>query len=162
MRKLFSEKAGATFNDGLPTTTVCVRKDCVELVSKVDKGFYAVTNLLFAGNGQMMIIANWGRFFDRLQNPEVQLPRCKATCPTLYKLLTDSLDGIKLARRNSDHEYSVCRLVPMTGVIPLLSITMEVLKANKDFVNTMIDICNEISHNPPFPAWKDGLEELWN
>lgn len=51
MRKLFSEKAGATFNDGLPTTTVCVRKDCVELVSKIDKGFYAVTNLLSAGNG---------------------------------------------------------------------------------------------------------------
>ena len=60
MRKLFSEKAGATFNDGLPTTTVCVRKDCVELVSKIDKGFYAITNLLSAGNGQMMIIANWG------------------------------------------------------------------------------------------------------
>ena len=111
MRKLFSEKAEVTFNDGLPTTTVCIRKDCMELVSKVDKGCNAVTNLLSAGNGQMMIIANWGRFFDRLQNPEVQLLRCKATFPTLYKLLTGSLDGIKLARKNSDHEYSVCRLV---------------------------------------------------
>ena len=29
-------------------------------------------------------------------------------------------------------------------------------------VNTMIDICNELSNNPPFPGWKDGLDELWN
>lgn len=162
MRRLFSDKAGATFNDSLPTTTINVRKDCVELVSKVDRGVYAITNLVSAGNGQMRIIANWGRFFDRLQNPEAQLPRCKATCPTLYKLLTDSLDGIVLAKRKGENEYSVCKLVPMIGVTPLLSITKEVLDINKDFVNTMIDICNELSHNPPFPGWKNGLEDLWN
>ena len=99
---------------------------------------YAITNLVSAGNGQMRIIANWGRFFDRLQNSEAQLPRCKATCPTLYKLLTDSLDGIVLAKRKGENEYSACKLVPMIGVIPLLSITKEVLDINKDFVNTMI------------------------
>ena len=38
MRRLFSDKAGATFNENLPSVTVNVRKDCVELVSKVDKG----------------------------------------------------------------------------------------------------------------------------
>ena len=161
MRKLFSEKAGATFNDSLPTTTINVRKDCVELITKVDKGMYAITNLVSAGNGQMMIMANWGHFFDRLKNPDAQLPRCKATCPTLYKLLTDSLDGIKLAK-NRDNEYSVCRFLPMTGLVPLLSITMEVLNTNSDFVNTMIKICNELSTNPPFPGWKDGLDEIWN
>lgn len=50
----------------------------------------------------------------------------------------------------------------MTGIIPLLSITKEVLDINRDLVNTMIDICNELSHNPPFPGWKDGLDELWS
>ena len=162
MRRLFSDKAGATFNENLPSVTVNVRKDCVELVSKVDKGVYAVTNLVSAGNGQMRIIANWGRFFDRVQNPEVQLPRCKATCPTLYRLLTESLDGIMLLKKKGESDYSVSRLVPMTGIIPLLSITKEVLDINRDFVNTMIDICNELSNNPPFPGWKDGLDELWN
>lgn len=162
MRRLFSEKAGATFNENLPTTTFCVRKDCVELVSKVDRGVYAITNLVSAGNGQMRIIANWGCFFDMLQNPDVQLPRCKATCPQLYRLLTDSLDGISLAKKKGESDNLVCRLVPMTGIIPLLSITKDVLDINRDFVNTMIDICNELSHNPPFPGWKDKLKELWN
>ena len=62
MRRLFSDKAGATFNESLPSVTVNVRKDCEELVSKVDKGVYAITNLVSAGNGQIRIIANWGRF----------------------------------------------------------------------------------------------------
>ena len=162
MRRLFSDKAGATFNESLPTTTINVRKDCVELVSKVDSGVYAITNLKSAGNGQMWIIANWGRFFDLLQNPKVQLPRCMSTCPKLFKLLTNSIDGILLAKKTGERDYSICRKVPMTGIIPLLSITKEVLDINKDFVNMMIDICNELSHNPPFPAWKDGLNELWN
>jgi hypothetical protein len=162
MRRLFSDKAGATFNENLPSVTVNVRKDCVELVSKVDRGVYTITNLVSAGNGQMRIIANWGRFFDRVQNPEVQLPRCKATCLTLYRLLTESLDGIMLLKKKGESDYSVSRLVPMTGIIPLLSITKEMLDINRDFVNTMIDICNELSNNPPFPGWKDGLDELWN
>lgn len=107
MRRLFSDKAGATFNANMPSTTICVRKDCVELVSKGDKGAYVIMNVVPAGNGQMMIIANWGCFFDRMQNPAVQLPRCKATRPTLYKLLTNSLDGITLARKEGENEYSV-------------------------------------------------------
>ena len=50
----------------------------------------------------------------------------------------------------------------MTGVVPPLSITKEVLDINREFVNTMIDIYNELMHNPLFPDWKDGLDELWN
>ena len=162
MRKLFSDKAGATFNDGLPNNTINVRKDCVELVVKVGRGRYAITNLLSSGNGKMWLIANWGRYFERIKNPAVQLPRCKETCPTLYKLLTNSLDGISLAKRNDDSGYSICMQVPMPGVIPLLSITKELFEVNNDFVNTMIDIYNELSSTPPFPGWKDGLEEIWN
>ena len=61
----------------------------------------------------------------------------------IYKLLTNSLDRISLAKRNGDSGYSVCMQVPMPGVIPLLSITKELLEVNNDFVNMMIDIYNE-------------------
>ena len=50
----------------------------------------------------------------------------------------------------------------MSGVVPPLSITKEVLYINREFVNTMIDIYNELMHNSPFLGWKDGLDELWN
>ncbi len=68
----------------------------------------------------------------------------------------------EISAKKGDSDYSVCRLVPKTGIIPLLSITKEVLDINRDFVNTMIDICNELSNNPPIPAWKEGLDEVWN
>ena len=29
-------------------------------------------------------------------------------------------------------------------------------------VNKNVDIYNELNTNPPFPAWTDGLSELWN
>lgn len=29
-------------------------------------------------------------------------------------------------------------------------------------VNKNIAIYNELSSNPPFPTWKDGLMEVWN
>lgn len=32
MRRLFSNKAGATFNECLPDQTLCIRKDCIELI----------------------------------------------------------------------------------------------------------------------------------
>ena len=67
MRRLFSDKAGATFNENLPSVIVNVRKDCV------DKKHSHLPSAIF-----------------------------------------------------------------------------------------LIDICNELSNNPPFLGWKDGLDELWN
>ena len=29
-------------------------------------------------------------------------------------------------------------------------------------VNKNVDIYNELNTTPPFPAWKDGLRDLWN
>lgn len=30
------------------------------------------------------------------------------------------------------------------------------------FAKKNVTIVNELLDNPPFPAWKDGLRELWN
>ena len=40
MRKFLSSTAGATFNQETPNFTVNVRKDCLELVCKVNRGMY--------------------------------------------------------------------------------------------------------------------------
>ena len=29
-------------------------------------------------------------------------------------------------------------------------------------VNKNVEIYNELNTTPPFPAWKDGLRDLWN
>lgn len=51
----------------------------------------------------------------------------------------------------------------MSGVVPPLSITKEVLYINREFVNTMIDIYNELMHYPPFlvlERWTGRIMEL--
>ncbi len=37
-------------------------------------------------------------------HPEVQIPRCKISCPTLYRLLTNSFENIILAKKNGDSD----------------------------------------------------------
>ena len=36
------------------------------------------------------------------------------------------------------------------------------MKSFTEFVQKNLDIFFELKDNPPFPAWKDGLKELWN
>ncbi len=84
LRKLFSDKAGASFNQELANETICVRKDCVELIYKVKPSVYVIVSMLHVREGEAMLFVNWGRYFDRLQNPQVQMPRIEKNCPTLY------------------------------------------------------------------------------
>ena len=50
MRKFLSSMAGASFNQELPTQTVCVRKDCVELIYKVKPSVYVIVSMLHVGD----------------------------------------------------------------------------------------------------------------
>lgn len=46
MRKFLSSTAGASFNQEVATQTICVRKDCVELIYKVKPSVYGVARCL--------------------------------------------------------------------------------------------------------------------
>lgn len=46
MRKFLSSTAWASFNQELPGQTVCVRKDCVELIYKVKPSVYVIVSML--------------------------------------------------------------------------------------------------------------------
>lgn len=49
------------------------------------------------------------------------------------------------------------------GDLPLISsINKNVMDAAYTLVNKNLKMYNELFKNPPFPAWKDGLNEVWN
>ena len=118
MWKFLSSTAGASFNQELPTQTVCVRKDCVELIYKVKPSVYVIVSMLHVGDGEAMLFVNWGRF-----SLKVEIPSKRAL---------------------------------------LECITPELFSKGRLLANKCLKMYAELQKNPPFPAWKDGLDEVWN
>ena len=135
--------------------------------------------MLHVSDGEAMLFVNWGRYFDRLQNQQVQMPRIEKNCPTLYAVMTgDDPDGVYECDCRPDgtmyHGFALKVEVPK-GLAILECITPEIfskwrLLANKclKMYSELYDRSNSVRllpagrKNPPFPAWKDGLDEVWN
>ncbi len=166
MRKLLSTSAGASFHYETPNLTLCTRKDTYEFIYKLKPGLFMIVHLLHQDEDQGLLFTNWGTYFNLLQNPAVQIPRIGKTCPTLYAVMTgdDTDDVHEMQIRHNDgvsyHGFALS--VPVDKDAPLYaSITNELLDKVMLLVNKNITIYNELNTNPPFPAWKDGLKEVW-
>ena len=115
---------------------------------------------------EVLLYANWGDYFNRLQNPDTQLPRIKKTCPTLYAVLMeqDEDNVFQFRRKNSGTFESglgiICKVAADAPLFTLIDNHM--LQQVSMLVNKHVVIYEELSNNPPFPAWKDGLDDLWN
>ena len=169
MRKFLSSTAGATFNQETPNITVNVRKDCLELICKVNRGMYVVLNMVHNHLGGITLVANWGRYFNRLQNPQVQMPKIDKNCPTLAAVMhnedPDKVYEIELDKKQTGEEkvHGFAVNIDYDKEEPLIScVNKDVLHAAYLLVNKNVKMYNELFKNPPFPAWKDGLNEVWN
>ena len=166
MRKFLSSTAGASFNQEVATQTICVRKDCVELIYKVKPSMYVVVSMLHIRECEAMLFVNWAHYFDRLQNPQVQMPRIEKNCPTLYAVMTgDDPDGVYECDCGADgpmyHGFSLNAEIPsQVGILEC--ITPEIFTKGRLLANKCLKMYRELLKNPPFPAWKDGLDEVWN
>lgn len=167
MRKVLDTKAGAAFHEEMNSVTLCIRKECIELIYKLKPGRFMIINLVRSENNEVLLMANWGNFFNRLQNPDVQIPKIKQCCPTLYGVLsgedTDEIFHTSCGKETSELIHGLAMTCKVDENRFLIScITNEVLRLANKLVDKNISIYNELSSNPPFPAWKDGLTELWN
>ena len=109
---------------------------------------------------------NWGRFWDRMTNEKLQLPMIKKCCPVLYEVLTggdkDGMIEIEfgVSAEDADHGFGI--EVPLSDKLPLLlCLTPSVINNAGAMRMKMLTIYNELVKNPPFPAWKSGLDEVW-
>lgn len=109
---------------------------------------------------------NWGRFWDRMTNEKLQLPKIEKCCPVLYEVLTGGdKDGMiemefGVSAEDADHGFGV--EVPLSDKLPLLlCLTPSVINKAGAMRMKMLTIYNELMKNPPFPAWKSGLDEVW-
>ena len=109
---------------------------------------------------------NLGKFWDRMTNETLQLPKIEKCCPVLCELLAgDNKDGIierEFGVSAEDAEYGFGMEVPLSDKLPLrLSLNPSVINTAGAMRKKMLTIYNELVTNPPFPAWKFGLDEVW-
>lgn len=69
MRKFLSSTAGASFNQEVATQTICVRKDCVELIYKVKPSVYVVVSMLHVSDGGGDALCELGGVFRPVAEP---------------------------------------------------------------------------------------------
>ena len=163
---MFSTKAGATFSLDCPQFTYAVRKDVVEIIYKVKPGVYLVVNLARVDATHGMLFVNWGRFWNRMTNDKLQMPKVEKCCPVLYEVLTgDDKEGItemEFGLSADDAEHGFGMEVGLSDKLPLLlSLNPSVINKAGAMRKKMLAIYNELVMNPPFPAWKSGLDEIW-
>lgn len=169
MRRFLSHSAGATFNQETPNFTVKARKESVELIFKIDSGKYAILNMVHNQYDGLTLVSNWCRYFDRLRNPQVQLPMIEKKCPTLFAVM-QSEDGDRVyeieldpSQAGDEKVHGFALNVDAGKGTPLVAaLTNDVLHAAYTLVNKCTKIYSELYRNPPFPAWKDGLMDVWN
>lgn len=167
MRKLFDSKAGATYHEEQKHTTFCVRKECIELIYKLEPGIFMIVNLVRSKSDEVLLFTNWGTYFNRLQNPQVQMPKIEKNCKTLFSIMTgQDKDGVKelgLGKTKEETCHGFGLRVNVADRAPLMTcINGEVMEKFYLMVKKNITIYNELIYTPPFPAWKDGVNELWN
>ena len=166
MRRMLSTKAGAIFSYDCPQFTYAVRKDLVEIIYKVQPGVYLVVNFQRVDSTSGMLFVNWGRYWNRITNEKLQLPKVEKCCPVLFEVLMgDDKDGIGemyfgMSKEDAEHGFGLNVALP--DQLPLLlCLTPSVINKAGIMKNKMLTIYNELVKNPPFPAWKTGLEEVW-
>ena len=162
MRKVYSTTAGATFHQETPHLTFCFRKECIEAIFKMSPGEYLIINMTHTCDGHLLLFTNWGTYFNRLQNPAVQMPMIKKNCPTLYKVMTgDDPDRVREMDFGEMHGLGISLKSELKLPI-MVELNKEIMTALQALANKVPTICQELYNTPPFPAWKDGLDELWN
>ena len=169
MRSFLSSSASATFYGGM-SYTVRVMKTHLEYIFKYSKGIYAVVLVIPKSVNSVMLMCDWGRFFDRVNqhgNPEALLGRIKKDCPETVKLLRgepDPFSQISLELNTGETVDGIGMEISLPAPIdnPLhlfgsLLIEHEAVRLFKYSASIFI----EIQNNCKIPGWKEGLKEIW-
>lgn len=163
---MLTAKAGATFNLEYPSLTFAVRKDVIEIVFKIKPGVFIVINFARIDESRGMLFAGWGSYWNRMTNESRQLTRIAECCPVLYELLTgkdkDGIVEMEFGTSQQDCEHGFGLEVELPADVPLpLCLCSDIIRKADILCEKMLAVYNELIKNPPFPAWKSGIGEIW-
>ena len=163
MRPFIQKTAGATFFLGI-SHTLMFRKDYVEIIFKLENGFYGVVNFVLNGKDDLLLLTDWGDFFRRISNhedPDKLMRMLKNSCPTVVDVMTGK-SGYSLVRDRNNQMRVGCPL-SVSADTSLLSVVADTRIIDKatDLLDYSLSLYHEIYDHCPFPGWKKGLQEVF-
>jgi len=169
MRSFLTRTAPATFYGGMPYT-VRVLKTHLEYIFKYGKGIYAVVQVIQNSENSVMLMCDWGSFFDQVNkhgNPSALLSRIRKDCPETVKLLTGEAEpfvqvGIELTTGEVVDGIGLEVTLPAPIDSPLhlfgnLLVEREAVRLFKYSASIFIEVQNYYK----IPALRDGLKAVF-
>lgn len=91
----------------------------------------------------------------------VQMPRIEKTCPAPYKLLSGDYKGVMEVDLKHLGITGIGFMVETQAKTLTTTVDDDIADFAFELYNAAADIIHEIDKNPPFPAWKERLKDLW-
>ncbi len=151
-------KVNASFYGGSNLTFV-VRQTTVQVIMKLDRGFYGIVDIGVNDQNHVMVMCSWDDFFTKhFTNPDHQLSKFYTVCPKLGQSLCGESD-ISYIRAPLN---AFGMLVPFThGRYPTMFLSDDIIDASQKVLQFNLDIRHEIYTKIPFPQWKHDLCQLF-
>ena len=149
-------------------TTFLVRKDCVCIIYKVNRGVYLTVEVHQLSGGRLLLACAWGEFFERLKrmrNREEVLRKLKRSCPRCANIFTNTVaPHFSYLREGEKTGYVVKEIIlhsTVKGALPLAEMVGDkVVEAAVELMKYNLELQVEIEDKCPFPQWKYDLQLL--
>lgn len=149
-------------------TTFLVRKDCVCIIYKVNRGVYLTVEVHQLSGGRLLLACAWGEFFERLKrmrNREEVLRKLKRSCPRCANIFTNTVTPHFSYLREGEKTGYVVKEITLhstaKGALPLAEMVGDkVVEAAVELMKYNLELQVEIEEKCPFPQWKYDLQLL--
>lgn len=156
-----SNRTKAQFYNG-SQMTFFVRKNCVDIIFKIQKGVYLTVSVYSLSEGRLLLACAWGEFWNHLngiRNRKEALARMKKSCPLAANILTNIVSPHFVYLDKEQREGAVVLVVKapvQTNSIAdylhekVVEKTMELMRYN-------LNLYVELEEKCPFLEWKADL-----
>lgn len=145
--------------------TFLVKKDCVQVIFKLQRGLYLTISLFALANNRVLLACSWDNFWTRvkcMRNHREVLAKLEKKCPLSARIFTTTY-GPHFAY--IDKEMTIGAVVlEFESQIPLNGFLDFMQKDILDEVNRLmlynLDLLVELEESCPFLQWKNDLVSL--
>lgn len=147
--------------------TFLVRKECVDIIFKVQRGLYLTVNVSAISRGRLLLACCWDNFFNRLRNIKKNnsvLAELKKSCPLTYSIF-EITDNPHFAFVDKELKSGA---IVLEMAAPVLTdnisdyLHAKVVEESMSLMKFNLNLLVEIEENCPFSQWRKDLHQIRN